>query len=201
MPSLSPASSSCRRTAVSRPRLARAADSRTTCMCSGAQLSRTAAPPPGSLRPLGLAGVRHQHRHRDVARAGARRSGSRCRGRPSSRPRRRRSGSPSRRGLARVVGSRASRAARRRGSARRSRSRRLAVSTSRPVSSRIVPRPPLAGVTVPGHQVGDPDEAGDERGAGALVHVLGRVHLLDTPFDITAIRSDIVSASSWSWVT
>ena len=38
-------------------------------------------------------------------------------------------------------------------------------------------------------------------GRRALVDVLGVVDLLDQPRFITAIRSDIVSASSWSWVT
>ena len=37
--------------------------------------------------------------------------------------------------------------------------------------------------------------------AGRVVDLLGPGDLLDRPRFITAIRSDIVSASSWSWVT
>ena len=50
-------------------------------------------------------------------------------------------------------------------------------------------------------QVGDADEPGDEGLLGALVDLLGRARLLHPALSMTAIRSDIASASSWSWVT
>ena len=46
-----------------------------------------------------------------------------------------------------------------------------------------------------------PDEAGDEAGGRPLVDVFGEADLLDLPCDITAMRSLITSASSWSCVT
>ena len=52
-----------------------------------------------------------------------------------------------------------------------------------------------------GHQVDGADEAGDERRGRALVDVLGRAALLDRPSFMTAIRSLMLIASSWSWVT
>ena len=59
------------------------------------------------------------------------------------------------------------------------------------------PRPVGDGV----HDVRDADEVGDEGGRRGLVDAPRVAELLDAPVDITAIRSDIVSASSWSCVT
>ena len=58
------------------------------------------------------------------------------------------------------------------------------------------PRPPRSREQVAGAQ-----EAGHEAGARALVELLRLVQLLVRPRFMTAIRSDIVIASSWSWVT
>ena len=55
---------------------------------------------------------------------------------------------------------------------------------------------------VAGHQVGDADEAGDEGGASGARRRPPASPICSTrPRFMTAIRSDIVSASSWSWVT
>ena len=53
--------------------------------------------------------------------------------------------------------------------------------------------------TVP--QIGLPDEAGDEHRGGPVVDVGGVPICSTLPWFITAIRSLMVSASSWSWVT
>jgi hypothetical protein len=45
------------------------------------------------------------------------------------------------------------------------------------------------------------DELGDEAVLGPLVEILGGASCWITPSLKTAIRSDIVSASDWSWVT
>ena len=86
-----------------------------------------------------------------------------------------------------------------RGSARRPRSLGRCAGDRR-ARGRAAPRP------APGdrrrHQVGDADEAGDEGRRRALVDLLGDRPTCSTrPRFITAIRSLIVSASSWSWVT
>ncbi len=45
------------------------------------------------------------------------------------------------------------------------------------------------------------DEVGDELVDGVAVDLGRRTDLLDSPAFMTTILSDIVSASSWSWVT
>ena len=51
------------------------------------------------------------------------------------------------------------------------------------------------------HQIGDAEKVGDEERLGVLVHVLCAPTCSMCPPFITARRSDIVSASSWSCVT
>src|SRR6478735_10589750 len=51
------------------------------------------------------------------------------------------------------------------------------------------------------HEVRHAEEVGDVERLGILVDVLRRPDLLDVPRFMTASRSLIVSASSWSWVT
>ena len=175
--------------------------SRPTCMCSGAQLSRTARAASGQAlraRPRRRSGTSTVSRH--VVRQTRRRSASRCPGytelstMPSTLGRARRSPASDR--------CAASPGEPRRGSARPGRTRSRRVSQLEPA---VQPdRPALAARRGDGrgHQVGDPDEAGDEGGRRALVDAPPASSTCSTrPSFITAIRSDIVSASSWSWVT
>jgi hypothetical protein len=50
-------------------------------------------------------------------------------------------------------------------------------------------------------EIGFADEVRDEAIARTLVNVFRTPDLLHSPSDNTAMRSDMVSASSWSWVT
>jgi hypothetical protein len=49
--------------------------------------------------------------------------------------------------------------------------------------------------------VGAADEAGDELGRRPVVEILRRAVLHHLALSITAMRSEIAIASSWSWVT
>ena len=73
-----------------------------------------------------------------------------------------------------------------------------AASSNRPARTRQRPSRALRGRV---HQVGHAQEVGDEQRLGILVDVLRSADLLDLPPFMTASRSDIVSASSWSCVT
>jgi hypothetical protein len=68
------------------------------------------------------------------------------------------------------------------------------------------PRPRLAHIPFPRadhafEQIGRADEARDKRRRRPLVDLARRGDLLDAPARITAMRSEIASASSWSCVT
>ena len=56
-------------------------------------------------------------------------------------------------------------------------------------------------VKVPRFMAGEPMEAGDELVGGTLVHFLRGADLLEEAAGKDAMRSPIVRASVWSWVT
>ena len=118
---------------------------------------------------------------------------SRCRGRRRARPCR---GSGSHRSTRAPPGARA----------RADHHARLSVVETSPLTrtARTRPARPCTGVRRhrgEGHQVRHAEEVGHEGRRRFLVQVLRRPDLLDPPAFITAMRSHMVSASSWSCVT
>ena len=138
-----------------------------TCMCCGSPAEPHPGARAGQPLALRLVGVRHQHGQRARRRRGGRPSASRCRGRPRPRPCPRRRAGAARRLLDRLR-PRASPGARRRGSARPAPTPSVGARTVEPaVEPQLRRRRPSTRHDLPGHQVRDADEAGDEVGARA----------------------------------